>query len=78
MGQRSPDGETKLNAQLARNFRLPRSWGNASQPQQQLARLRSWMYLTQVQQALCYTTAFSNWRQLQTHPQALTMGILYW
>ncbi|KAL6763781.1 glycoside hydrolase superfamily [Haematococcus lacustris] len=76
--QRSPDGETKLNAQLARNFRLPRSWGNASQPQQQLPRLRSWMYLTQVQQALCYTTAFSNWRQLQTHPQALTMGILYW
>ncbi|KAJ9512789.1 hypothetical protein QJQ45_029003 [Haematococcus lacustris] len=77
-GQRSPDGETKLNAQLARNFRLPRSWGNASQPQQQLPRLRSWMYLTQVQQALCYTTAFSNWRQLQTNPQALTMGILYW
>ncbi|KAJ9512581.1 hypothetical protein QJQ45_018907, partial [Haematococcus lacustris] len=76
--QRHPNGQIELTAQLARNFRLPRSWGNASQPQQQLPRLRSWMYLTQVQQALCYTTAFSNWRQLQTNPQALTMGILYW
>lgn len=41
-------------------------------------RIDSYLYLTQIQQALCYQTAIRTWRRGKHHDLGMTMGILYW
>jgi hypothetical protein len=40
--------------------------------------MRHYIYLTQLQQMLCYETAVSYWRRLQSDTAVQTMGVLYW
>lgn len=41
-------------------------------------RVDSYLYLTQIQQALCYQTAIRTWRRGKNADLGMTMGILYW
>ncbi|KAF1330351.1 Beta-mannosidase, partial [Globisporangium splendens] len=41
-------------------------------------RVDSYLYLTQIQQALCYQTAIRTWRRGKNTDLGMTMGILYW
>lgn len=41
-------------------------------------RIDSYLYLTQIQQGLCYQTAIRTWRRGKNADLGMTMGILYW
>jgi len=74
--QRHEHGQEQLHAMLARHFRVPPEHATGAQAQQKL--FDDYLYLSQVQQARCYETAFAQWRRLRSDPQVGTMGILYW
>ena len=40
--------------------------------------MQDFVYLTLLQQMLCYETALHTWRQLRSDPAVLSMGVLYW
>lgn len=73
----SAAGTAQLLAQFARHFRVPVSW-DSSDPAAAEQLLRSFIWLSQAQQQLCYEAAIQYWRRLRADPQALTMGVLYW
>jgi hypothetical protein len=40
--------------------------------------MQHYIYLTQLQQLLCYETAVSYWRRLRSNATVANMGVLYW
>ncbi|MEW5314669.1 MAG: hypothetical protein WDW38_006144 [Sanguina aurantia] len=75
--KRHPDGDAQLLSQLSKHFPMPAAWTD-SDPGAQLQLFHRWVYLTQLQQALAYTSGISRWRRLRGDASALTMGVLYW
>ena len=75
---RHPNGTLQLLDMMRRHFRVPPA-GSASalSDEAQRRRFDAYLYLTQLQQARCYETAFSTWRGMRS-AAANTMGILYW
>ena len=79
---RHPDGNAQELAMISRHFRVPPANCTppaAGQPAhcEQRRLFASYLYLTQLQQARCYETAFTHWRRHRS-TNANTMGILYW
>ena len=87
---RHPDGDAQALAMMQRHFRVPpanataggsaeeggsAAVGGGQAEQQEL--FATYLWLTQLQQARCYETAFAQWRRQRSAP-ANTMGILYW
>ncbi|KAK9829297.1 hypothetical protein WJX72_005014 [[Myrmecia] bisecta] len=77
--QRHPNGNAQLLAQLQRHFHVPPANASLSKTEDEASGpFQQWIFLTQLQQALCYETAVSAWRRLKAEPDARTMGVLYW
>ena len=66
-------GNLELQEQMAMHFILP---NDTHQSGAQL--FDSYLYLTQVMQSMCYSTALSLWRRSKNQLPAHTMGIIYW
>jgi beta-mannosidase len=74
---RHPDGNAQALAQMARHYRVPPASVSPTSSKTQAELFDAYLWLTQLQQARCYETAFGVWRRLRSEP-ANTMGILYW
>ena len=80
---RHPDGNAQALAMITRHYRVPPTYasaaaaGGAAADATQRRLFDEYLWLTQLQQARCYETAFTHWRR---HRSAAvnTMGILYW
>ena len=73
--QRHEHGNEQVLAMIGRHYAVPPANASDAATQQQL--FDDYLWLTQLQQARCYETAFGEWRRLRAAP-AHTMGILYW
>ena len=62
---------------ISRHFRVPPANTSEAFGRSQAQVFDDYCYLTQLQQARCYTTAFGAWRR-QMSTAATNMGILYW
>ena len=62
---------------ISRHFRVPPANASEAVGRSQAQVFDDYCYLTQLQQARCYTTAFGAWRR-QMSTAATNMGILYW
>jgi hypothetical protein len=69
--QRHEDGYSQMSAQIAKHFRMP-----AGVAAQGLAGLEAYIYLSQLQQALCYETSVAAWRRAKAQAPYYTMGTL--
>ena len=78
---RHPNGDAQAVNMMRLHFRVPdanaSADGSAAAASRQRQLFDDYLWLTQLQQARCYETAFSVWRRLRSAP-ANTMGILYW
>jgi beta-mannosidase len=54
------------------------SAGSSGGSENELRDMQHFVYLTQLQQMLCYETALYTWRALRSDPATLSMGVLYW
>ena len=73
--QRHEHGNEQVLAMIGRHYAVPPANASDAATQQQI--FDDYLWLTQLQQARCYETAFGEWRRLRAAP-AHTMGILYW
>ncbi|KAJ8525026.1 hypothetical protein ON010_g16090 [Phytophthora cinnamomi] len=91
--ERHENGTTQMLTQLKRRFHVPfpfdnEKWlGDESKDRVEgdesfgfsiSKRIESYLYLTQIQQSLCYQTAIQAWRRGKNPELGMTMGILYW
>ena len=89
--ERHENGTTQMRTQLERRFDIPLPFRNEKWLAGASAALEngssgfninksieSYLYLTQVQQSLCYQTAIQTWRRGKNLELGMTMGILYW
>ncbi|KAE9038251.1 Beta-mannosidase [Phytophthora rubi] len=91
--ERHENGTTQMLTQLKRRFHVPfpfdnEKWlGDESKTHVEgdetfgfsiSKRIESYLYLTQIQQSLCYQTAIQTWRRGKNPELGMTMGILYW
>ncbi|CEG37999.1 hypothetical protein, variant [Plasmopara halstedii] len=89
--ERHENGTTQMLTQLKRRFHVPfpfrnemwlsndsNVWSDRVLELSITKRIESYLYLTQVQQSLCYQTAIQTWRRGKNPDFGLTMGILYW
>ena len=76
---RHPDGDAQALAMMRRHYRVPPANASAeaarADPGAQQRLFDDFLFLTQVQQARCYETAFAKWRRDRS-AAAQTMGIL--
>ena len=72
-------GHVQMHDQLQRHFRVPAATAGdaAAGGRTQATLFDEYTWLTQLQQARCYETAFGVWRRQRSQP-AMNMGILYW
>lgn len=81
---RHPNGLQELTAQLDRHLKdsspavLPFRRIDAYHKESMPDEFQSFIWLTQLQQALAYDTAVRQWRRWKSDPLALTGGVLYW
>ena len=75
--QRHQFGNAQNEAMMARHFRVPPANASRANGRTQRQLFDDYLWLTQLQQARCYETAFAQWRR-QRSTAANTMGILYW
>lgn len=82
---RHPNGVQELTAHLDRHFLkesspavLPFRRADAYQQENTMPAFQSFIWLTQLQQALAYDIAVRQWRRWKSDPLALTGGVLYW
>jgi beta-mannosidase len=52
--------------------------GSSGSGENEVSDMQHFVYLTQLQQMLCYETALHTWRRLRSDPATLSMGVLYW
>ncbi|TMW58717.1 hypothetical protein Poli38472_010276 [Pythium oligandrum] len=87
--ERHENGTMQMATQIRRRFHVPFPFldeGWLSTPfrhaveldEDVVTRASSYLYLTQIQQALCYQTAIETWRRGKREELGRTMGILYW
>lgn len=89
--ERHENGTTQMLTQMKRRFNLPfpfshEIWledgfgaiGDGFNQSTIIKRIDSFLYLTQIQQSLCYRTAMQTWRRGKNIELGMTMGILYW
>ncbi|DAZ98649.1 TPA: hypothetical protein N0F65_000844, partial [Lagenidium giganteum] len=92
--ERHENGTQQMAQQIQRRFRIPFPFGDeqwlesqvyAGTAQEQnwlgidiVQRASGYLYLTQIQQSLCYQTAVEKWRRGKMLSEGMTMGILYW
>lgn len=88
--QRHENGTTQMLTQLQRRFHVPFPFRNEKWLDEESVvqdksfgfsiskRIEAYLYLTQIQQSLCYQTAIQTWRRGKSIELGMTMGILYW
>ncbi|KAL4132938.1 hypothetical protein PRIC2_003267 [Phytophthora ramorum] len=89
--ERHENGTTQMLTQLNRRFHVPFPFRNEKWLSEESVaqsdgafgfsiskRIESYLYLTQIQQSLCYQTAIQTWRRGKNAELGMTMGILYW
>lgn len=89
--ERHENGTTQMLTQMERRFHVPfpfrdEHWLDlpfGATDEKEFGfdiqeRIDSYLYLTQIQQSLCYQTAIRAWRRGKNPDLGQTMGILYW
>lgn len=69
--QRLDNGNNALKDMMTKFFNFPNLTSSDDA-------FKSFIYLTQVVQSICYSTALSHWRRIKQESSAYTQGILYW
>ncbi|KAK9813583.1 hypothetical protein WJX73_008656 [Symbiochloris irregularis] len=75
---RHPGGNQQLLDQLKMHFHVPPPAARYNDSTEVAEAFQAFIYLSQVQQAMCYESSIAYWRRIKSDPDASTMGVLYW